>query len=79
MTKLTLQLRVKRSEGALVRVLGVTRRRRFDVISMKAFPSDDGSYLNVQMTVEADRPGSTLVQQIRKLEDVSGVEAIELT
>jgi acetolactate synthase II small subunit len=77
--RLTLQLRVKKNEGALARILGVTRRRRFEVISMKVFPSDDGGYHEVQMTVEADRPGSTLVNQIQKLEDVSEVEAIDLT
>ena len=36
MNKFTLQLRVKQSEGALVRILGVTRRRRFDLLHLTA-------------------------------------------
>jgi acetolactate synthase II small subunit len=78
-SKFTLQLRVKKTEGALVRVLGVTRRCQFDILGLKAFPAEEKGYLDVQMTVEADRAGSTLVHQIEKLEDVREAEVIELT
>jgi acetolactate synthase regulatory subunit len=74
---LTLQLRVKQNEGALVRLLSVTRRRRFEVLSLKASPSADAGFFDIQMTVQADRSGSTLVRQIEKLVDVSGVEVIQ--
>ena len=77
MNKLTLQLRVKQSEGALVRILGVTRRRRFDLLHLTADTSEDGHFLDVQMTVQADRAENTLVRQIEKLEDVSQVEVVE--
>lgn len=79
MTTLTLQLRLKQDEGALVRLLVVTRRRRFDVLSMKVFPSADEGFFDVQMTVRADRSGNSLVRQIEKLVDASQVEVIELT
>jgi acetolactate synthase regulatory subunit len=75
--KFTLQLRVKQSEGALVRILGVTRRRRFDLLHLTADTTEDGHFLDIQMTVQADRAENTLVRQIEKLEDVSQVEVVE--
>ena len=77
MTTLTLQLKLRRSEGALVRVLSVTRRRRFDLLSLKATPSSDAGFLDIHMTVQADRSSSFLIRQIEKLVDVSQVEVIE--
>ena len=77
MNKFTLQLRVKQSEGALARILGVTRRRRFDLLHLTADTTEDGHFLDVQMTVQADRAENTLVRQIEKLEDVSQVEVVE--
>jgi acetolactate synthase regulatory subunit len=79
LTTLTLQLRLKQEEGVLVRLLGVTRRRRFDVLSLKAFPSADAGFFDVQMTVRANRSGNSLVRQIEKLIETSDVEVIELT
>jgi acetolactate synthase regulatory subunit len=75
--KFTVQLRVKQSEGALVRILGVTRRRRFDLLHLTADTTEDGHFLDIQMTVQADRAENTLVRQIEKLEDVSQVEVVE--
>jgi len=75
--KFTVQLRVKQSEGALVRILGVTRRRRFDLLHLTADTTGDGHFLDIQMTVQADRAENTLVRQIEKLEDVSQVEVVE--
>ena len=76
MNTFTLQLRVKQSEGALVRVLGVTRRRRFDLLQLTANASEDGNFLDVRMTVKADRAENTLLRQIEKLEDVSQAEIL---
>jgi acetolactate synthase regulatory subunit len=75
--KFTVQLRVKQSEGALVRILGFTRRRRFDLLHLTADTTEDGHFLDIQMTVQADRAENTLVRQIEKLEDVSQVEVVE--
>lgn len=77
MNTLTLQLKLKQSEGALVRVLSVTRRRRFDLLSLKATPSSDAGFLDILMTVQADRASSFLIRQIEKLVDVSQVEVVE--
>lgn len=77
MNTFTLQMRVRQSEGALVRVLGVTRRRRFDLLHLTANATEDGSFLDIQMTVKADRAEHTLVRQIEKLEDVRDVEILD--
>jgi acetolactate synthase regulatory subunit len=74
---LTLQLKLKQSEGALVRVLSVTRRRRFDLLSLKATPSSDAGFLDIQMSVQADRSSSFLIRQIEKLVDVSHLEILD--
>lgn len=76
MSTLTLRLRVRNEEGALVRVLGMTRRRRFDLLSLTADCSADGAFLDVRMTVEAERSAPAFVRQIEKLEDVARVEVI---
>jgi acetolactate synthase regulatory subunit len=73
---LRLQMRVKHTEGALVRVLSVTRRRRFDLLHITAVATTDGSFLRVEMTVQAERAGHTLVGQLAKLEDVFEVEIL---
>lgn len=77
MSLLTLKLRVKNEEGALVRVLSMTRRRRFDLVSLKADSSTDGGFLDVRMTVQAERSAPAFVRQIEKLVDVAHVEVIE--
>lgn len=77
MNTLRLQMRVKHTEGALLRVLSVTRRRRFDLLHLTAIATNDGSFLEVRMTVQAERAGHTLIGQLAKLEDVSEVEILE--
>jgi len=76
MSILTLRLRVRNEEGALVRVLGMTRRRRFDLLSLTADCSADGAFLDVSMTVQAERSAPAFVRQIEKLEDVARVEVV---
>jgi len=74
---LTLQLRVKREEGSLLRVLSMTRRRRFELVSLRADSSQDGDFLDVRMTVQAERSGPAFIRQIEKLVDVAQVEVIK--
>jgi acetolactate synthase regulatory subunit len=73
----TYQLRVKHSEGALVRILGLTRRRRYDVVQLLAYPSPDGDFMDVQMTVRSKRSGPVLARQLEKLLDVSHVQVVD--
>jgi acetolactate synthase regulatory subunit len=74
---LTLQLRVKNEEGALLRILSMTRRRRFDLVSVNADSSADGRFMDVRMTVKAERSGPAFVRQIEKLVDVDRVELVD--
>ena len=76
MNVLTLQLRIKNEEGALLRVLSMTRRRRFDLIKLNADSSADGQFLDVRMTVQAERSAPAFVRQIEKLVDVAHVAVI---
>jgi acetolactate synthase regulatory subunit len=73
MSATTYQIRLKHAEGSLVRLLGLARRRRFDVTHLIAHPSPDGDFLDVQMTVESDRSESVLARQIENLLDVTHV------
>jgi acetolactate synthase regulatory subunit len=72
----TLQLRVKNEEGALLRILSMTRRRRFDLIRLNADSSADGRFLDVRMTVQAERSAPAFVRQIEKLVDVDHIEVL---
>ncbi|MGA8034479.1 MAG: ACT domain-containing protein [Candidatus Acidiferrales bacterium] len=74
MNTFSLQIRVKRTDGGLERILSVARRRRFDVVRMSVDASDDDTYFDVELTVRGERVGLTLVRQLEKLEDVSEVE-----
>lgn len=77
MSMLTLQLRVRNEEGALVRVLSMTRRRRFEIVSLEAATSENREFLDVRMTVQAERSAPAFVRQIEKLVDVARVEVIQ--
>lgn len=77
MSLLTLQLRVKNEEGALLRVLSTARRRRFDLVSVNADSSADGRFMDVRLTVKAERSAPAFVRQIEKLVDVDRVELVD--
>lgn len=77
MSLLTLQLRVKNEEGALLRVLSTARRRRFDLVSVNADSSADGRFMDVRLTVKAERSAPAFVRQIEKLVDVDRVELLD--
>jgi acetolactate synthase regulatory subunit len=72
----TYHLRVKHTDGALVRVLGLTRRRRYDVTHLVARPSADGDFLDLQMTVHSQRSDLVLARQLEKLLDVTQVHIV---
>ena len=72
MTAINLTLSL--NEGALVRVLGVTERRGFPLVSVAASPRSSNRHLDVQLGVKGDRPVHLLINQLRKLHDVMAVE-----
>jgi len=65
-----IQLKVKIAEGALLRVLGVVRRRGFEIARLAANRSARDACVDVVMMVEGERPAEVLVRQLEKLFDV---------
>ncbi len=72
-----LSLVVRRAEGVLVRLLGVTVRRGFEPVEFASYLGDNRDTLDVRMTVESHRPIQTLVSQLAKLYDVERVDVRE--
>ncbi len=75
--KATLRLETTRAEGALVRVLGLARRRGYEIMFLVARCTEDGAHVALEMTVESDRPAAVLVRQLANLFDVERVELLE--
>ncbi|EKT61205.1 acetolactate synthase 2 small subunit [Providencia burhodogranariea] len=61
----------------LERILRVTRHRGFQISSMTMDHMPDGDNVNIQMTVNSQRPLALLYSQLAKLSDVSEVEIKE--
>lgn len=68
------QLRVRRSEGVLERVLGVARVRGFDVQAVSAQRDLHGSHFDLTLRVSGERSPQRLSRQLEKLLDVESVE-----
>jgi acetolactate synthase II small subunit len=68
-----LDITLGRSEGALVRLLGLTERRGYPCVSVAAVTTTHNTF-KVELTVESDRPLEQLARQVRKLYDVATVE-----
>ncbi|EKT61653.1 acetolactate synthase 2 small subunit [Providencia sneebia] len=61
----------------LERILRVTRHRGFQISSMTMDHMPDGDNVNIEMTVNSQRPLTQLYAQLTKLSDVSEVEIRE--
>ena len=72
-----LDLTLRQAEGALVRVLGAAERRGFRPVSVDGEAQSDGDRWHLRMTVEGDRSGDGLQQQLAKLHDCIAVEVAE--
>ena len=69
-----LDLTLRQAEGALARVLGTAERRGFRPLSVDGEAQHDGDRWHLSMTVEGDRAGDGLQQQLAKLHDCIAVE-----
>lgn len=69
-----LQLRVKKAERSIERVLGLVGRRGYEIEKILAQPSEESSGIDVTLTIQSDRSGEVLVRQIAKLYEVEQVE-----
>ena len=69
-----LDLTLRQAEGALARVLGTAERRGFRPLSVDGEAQPDGDRWHLSMTVEGERAGAGLQQQLAKLHDCIAVE-----
>ena len=72
----SLWLRLRREEGALQRLIGVVRRRGYDVLDLEAHTREGGASMDVVLTLESDRSSEVLERHVAKLIEV---EAVVLT
>lgn len=71
-----LDLTLRHAEGALARVLGTAERRGFRPVAVDGEAQPDGDRWYLSMTVEGDRGGESLRQQLAKLHDCVAVEVV---
>ena len=69
-----LDLTLRQAEGALSRVLGAAERRGFRPLAVDGEAQSDGDRWHLRLTVEGDRPDTTLQTQLAKLYDCLAVE-----
>jgi acetolactate synthase regulatory subunit len=70
-------VRVRRAEGDLERILGVFRRRGWQVTAFEARAARDGSTMSVHATLEGDRSPEVLARQVGRLVEVEAVHLDE--
>lgn len=74
-----LDLVLKPSEGALLRVIGTAERRGFQPVSINGQPSAaDGGRWHVALVVDGQRSGETLRHQLEKVYDCVSVQVTEV-
>jgi len=70
-----LVVRLRRTEGALLRLIGLVQRRGFEIVDIATAPADTGVW-RVRLDLESARDKGPLVRQIEKLYDVVAVDAV---
>jgi acetolactate synthase regulatory subunit len=70
-------VRIRRAEGDLERLIGVFRRRGWQVTSLEARMVRDGSTMAVHATLEGDRSPDVLARQVERLVEVESVHIEE--
>ncbi len=76
--KRTIELRLARAEGAIVRTIGLIERRGFAVMAIDTRSDASSETLVLRLEVASQgRPYDVLIRQILKLFDVRAVQLIE--
>jgi acetolactate synthase regulatory subunit len=65
-----LQVRARDAEGVLVRILGLVRRRGYQLLQLSANRSKDEQFFDVVIVIEGERSPELLVRQMAKLWEV---------
>ncbi len=77
--KRTIEVRLARAEGAIVRTLGLIERRGFTVTAIATRNDGHSEMLILRLDVASEgRPFDVLIRQILKLFEVRAVQLIEL-
>ena len=63
-------VRMRRAEGDLERLIGVFRRRGWNVTALEARATRDGATMTLHATLEGDRSPEVLVRQVERLWEV---------
>ncbi len=71
------QARVKDAEGVLVRMLGLLRRRGYQVVRLTANRASDEPYFDVVIVVEGKPSPELLVRYIAKLTEVENAHLFD--
>ena len=69
----SIQVRLRRAEGALQRLLCVLRRRGYDVTDLEAHATADGAALDVTVALVSERPSDVLARHVAKLIECEAV------
>lgn len=72
----SLKVVLTRTEGVLVRVLGVAVRRGYEPVRVLATPVDGNDIVELEMTVESERSADLLARQLARLYEVRDVEVL---
>jgi acetolactate synthase regulatory subunit len=72
-----LVVRLRRTEGALLRLIGLVQRRGFEIADIATAPAEAGVW-RVRLDLESARDPVPLARQIEKLYDVVAVDAVGL-
>lgn len=68
-----LTVRLRRTEGALLRLLGLVQRRGFEIVDIATEQAEAGVW-RVRLDLESPRDTGPLARQIEKLYDVVAVD-----
>jgi acetolactate synthase regulatory subunit len=72
-----LQVRLKDDEGGIVRLLGLLRRRGYEVVQLSANRSKDEKFFDLVVVVESDRSPQVLVRQMARMLEVEKVHLFD--
>ena len=70
-------VRMRRAEGDLERLLGVFRRRGWQVVGLEARLGREGTTMTVHATLEGERSPEVLARQVGRLVEVESVHLDE--
>jgi acetolactate synthase regulatory subunit len=70
-------VRLRRAEGDLERLIGVFRRRGWQVTGLEARSIRDSGTMTVHATLEGDRSPEVLARQVERLVEVEAVHLDE--